>query len=154
MASLAPVLAHDDIALNAAGDFALMLPADAEEQLATRAAWHYFQGNSTQAQIAKKLGLTRQRVNRLLAYAREQGLVQIHVTGRLSGCVALEHKLAKAYDLKDVVVVPTPTEASQLRAVLAVAGGHYLGQHLKDGISVGVGWGRTLRLSLASIPRR
>lgn len=127
---------------------------DREEQLATRAAWLYFIGNSTQAQIAKKLGLTRQRVNRLLAQAREHGLVQIQVTGRLASCVALEHALVERYRLKDAVVVPSPADPSQLRQVIAAAAGHYLSQHLHDGMSVGVGWGRTLRLSLASVPRR
>ena len=70
-------------------DFAPASAVDLEEQLATRAAWLYFLGNSTQAQIAKKLGLTRQRVNRLLSHAREQGLVQINITGKLAACVAL-----------------------------------------------------------------
>ena len=43
---------------------------DPEEQLATRAAWLYFVGSNTQAEIGKKLGLTRVRINRLLALAR------------------------------------------------------------------------------------
>jgi DNA-binding transcriptional regulator LsrR (DeoR family) len=131
------------------------LPAlNHEEQLATRAAWLYFLGNNTQAQIAKKLGLTRLRVNKLLAQAREQGLVQIQVTGRLAGCVALEHGLINAFGLKDAVVVPSAGDANQLRGVIATAAGQYLSQHLHDGIAVGVGWGRTLRQSLSSIPRK
>ena len=139
----------------AAADSGGHLPeADREEQLATRAAWLYFIGNSTQAQIAKKLGLTRLRVNRLLAQAREQGLVQIQVTGRLSSCVALEQALAERYGLKDAVVVPSPADAAHIRPVIAAAAGHYLSQHLHDNMSVGVGWGRTLRLSLASVVRK
>ncbi len=88
---------------------------DPEEQLATRAAWLYFVGDSTQAQIAKKLGLTRQRVNRLLAYAREHGLVQVSVSGKLANCVALEHELTRAYGLKDAVVVPSPGDVLVIR---------------------------------------
>lgn len=127
---------------------------DPEEQLATRAAWLYFIGNSTQAQIAKKLGLTRLRVNRLLAYAREQGLVQIQVTGRLAGCVSLEHQLVTRYGLKEAIVVPAPADAREVRPMLAAAAAQYLSLHLHDNMSVGVGWGRTLRLSLASMPRK
>lgn len=127
---------------------------DPEEQLATRAAWLYFVGDSTQAQIAKKLGLTRQRVNRLLAYAREHGLVQVSVSGKLANCVALEHELTRAYGLKDAVVVPSPGDAAQLRTVIAAAAGQYLSSQLQDGMSLGVGWGRTLRQSLASVPRK
>lgn len=127
---------------------------DPDEQLATRAAWLYFIGNSTQAQIAKKLGLTRLRVNRLLAYAREQGLVQIQVTGRLAGCVTLEQELVARFGLKDAIVVPSPADAREVRPILAAAAAQYLSQHLHDSMSVGVGWGRTLRLSLASMPRK
>jgi DNA-binding transcriptional regulator LsrR (DeoR family) len=141
-------------------DNSLVLPEhealvhDPEEQLATRAAWLYFIGNSTQSKIAKKLGLTRLRVNRLLAYAREQGLVQISVTGRLAACVALEHQLVSRFGLAEAIVVPTPPEPAQLRGVIAAAAGQYLSRHLRDGMSVGVGWGRTLRLSLAAVPRK
>lgn len=131
-----------------------LLSHDPEEQLATRAAWLYFIGNSTQAQIAKKLGLTRLRINRLLAYAREQGLVQIQVTGRLAGCVSLEHELMARFGLKQAIVVPAPTDPQQVRPILAAAAAQYLSQHLHDNMSVGVGWGRTLRLSLASMPRK
>ncbi len=155
MTHILPDSATGSSSSTAVADFGSgMREADREEQLATRAAWLYFIGNSTQAQIAKKLGLTRLRVNRLLAQAREQGLVQIHVTGRLASCVALEHALVDRYGLRDAVVVPTPAEAAQLRSVLAAAAGYYLSQHLHDNMSVGVGWGRTLRLSLSSVARR
>jgi DNA-directed RNA polymerase specialized sigma subunit len=40
---------------------------DPEEQIATRAAWLYFVAGLTQAQIGKKLGINRTRVNRVLA---------------------------------------------------------------------------------------
>lgn len=127
---------------------------DPEEQLATRAAWLYFVGGNTQAEIGKKLGLNRIRINRLLALAREQGLVQINVTGRLADCVALEEKLKDRFKLRHAVVVPTPLGNEQLSFVVGSAAGHYLGSQLRDGMSVGVGWGRTLRYSLRSVPRR
>ena len=89
---------------------------DPEEQLATRAAWLYFVGSNTQAEIGKKLGLTRVRINRLLALAREQGLVQIKVTGRLADCVALEEQLKERFKLHHAVVVPTPLNRNQREA--------------------------------------
>lgn len=125
-----------------------------DEQLATRAAWHYFVAGQTQAQIGKTLGVTRARVNRLLSYAREHGLVQISVSGALSECVALEEALRQTFHLKAAVVVPTPPDPTQVRAVIGTAAGQYLGSKLNDGMSIGVGWGRTLRLSLRSLPRK
>src|SRR5438132_9754874 len=84
---------------------------DRDEQLATRAAWLYFVAGLTQAQVAKKLGLNRIRVNRLLAEARDRGLVQIRITGRLADCVALEDRLVKRFGLSEAIVVPTPPSA-------------------------------------------
>ena len=130
------------------------LPIDPEEQIATRAAWLYFVAGLTQAQIGKKLGLNRTRVNRLLAQARDQGLVQINITGRLATCVALEEKLKQQYGLEDAIVVPTPPDQALIPQVIATAAAAALSDRLKDGMSVGVGWGRTLRLSIQSVPRR
>jgi DNA-binding transcriptional regulator LsrR (DeoR family) len=135
-------------------ELGLDVPVDPEEQLATRAAWLYFVAENTQAQIGKKLGLTRVRVNRLLAYARKQGLVQVTITGRLASSIKLEDALKSAFDLLDVVVVPSAQEGEKLRAVIAAAAGHYLGQQLRDGMSVGVGWGQTLRHSLRFVPQK
>jgi DNA-binding transcriptional regulator LsrR (DeoR family) len=125
-----------------------------EEQLATRAAWLYFVAGNTQAQIGKKLGLTRVRVNRLLAHAKHSGLVQITVTGRLASAIRLEEALKQRFGLKDAVVVPAAQEGEKLRNVIAAAAGHYLGQQLRDGMSVGVGWGQTLRHSLSHVPHK
>lgn len=133
---------------------AMLLRVDPEEQLATRAAWLYFVAGLTQAQIGKKLGLNRTRVNRLLAQARDLGLVQINIIGRLAECVALEEQLKTQYNLDEAVVVPTPPDQELIPQVIASAAGAALAQRLKDGMSVGVGWGRTLRMSLQAVPRR
>jgi DNA-binding transcriptional regulator LsrR (DeoR family) len=127
---------------------------DPEEQVATRAAWLYFVAGLTQAQIGKKLGINRTRVNRLLAQARDLGLVQINITGRLASCVELEEALKSQYGLQDAVVVPTPPDQALIPQVIATAAAAALSARLRDGMSVGVGWGRTLRLSIQSVPRR
>jgi DNA-binding transcriptional regulator LsrR (DeoR family) len=127
---------------------------DPEEQLTTRAAWLYFVAGLTQAQIGKQLGLNRTRVNRLLAQARDQGLVQINITGKLANCVVLEDQLIRRFGLDEATVVPTPPDQALIPQVIATAAGAALTARLKEGMSVGVGWGRTLRLSLQSVPRR
>ncbi len=131
-----------------------ILRVDPEAEQATRAAWLYFVAGNTQAQIGKKLGLSRIRINRLLAQAREQGLVQISVTGRLADCVALEEQIKDRFGLQNAVVVPTPLAENQLPQLIGSAAGQFLGARLEDGMSVAVGWGRTLRYSLRSVPRR
>lgn len=127
---------------------------DRDEQQATRAAWLYFVAGLTQAQIGKKLGINRIRVNRLLAEARERGLVQIRITGRMAECIDLEQRLAERFKLDDVVVVPTPSDDNALLQMIAMAAGEALDRRLRDGLSVGVGWGRTLRLSMRAVAPR
>jgi DNA-binding transcriptional regulator LsrR (DeoR family) len=127
---------------------------DPEEQLATRAAWLYFVAGNTQAEIGQRLGLTRVRVNRLLSYAKQSGLVHITVTGRLASAIKLEEDLKQRFRLKDAIVVPSAQEGERLRNVIAAAAGRYLAQHLRDGMTVGVGWGQTLRHSLSHVPRK
>src|SRR5437868_15240201 len=83
---------------------------DRDEQLATRAAWLYFVAGLTQAQIGKKLGINRIRVNRLLAQAREQGMVQIRITGRLADCIELENRIKDRFKIDQAIIVPTPPD--------------------------------------------
>ncbi len=127
---------------------------DPEEQLATRAAWLYFVGGSTQAEIGKKLGLNRIRVNRLLAVARDHGIVQFNITGRLAACISLEEKLKDKFNLTHAIIVPSSMDEAQLPQIIGNAAGQYLGSKLKENMSVGMGWGKTLRYSLSSVPRK
>ena len=127
------------LAPNAALPLGVNLAIDPDEQLATRAAWLYFVAGLTQAQIGKKLGLNRTRVNRLLAQARDQGLVQINITGRLASCVELEEKLKQRFGLEDATVVPTPPDQALIPQVIATAAAAALSARLKDGVSAHFG---------------
>ena len=129
----------------------LVLSVDRDEQLATRAAWFYFVAGLTQAQIGKKLGINRIRVNRLLAQAREQGMVQIRITGRLADCIELENRIKERFGLEQAIIVPTPPDQALVRHVIGAAAGNALAERLKDGMSVGVGWGATLHMSLKAL---
>lgn len=119
----------------------------AENQLEVRAAWLYFMEGLTQAEIARRLGTTRLRINRLLVDARRNGLVSITLNSEIASCVELEQVLIRDFKLKAAVVVPTPEDEEQIPVVLgrAAAGfvSHYLESHPIRGF--GIGWGRTLR---------
>lgn len=127
---------------------------DAEEQLQTRAAWLYYNEELTQAEIAHKLGLTRARVNRMLSACRENGLVQIAITARPASCVELERRLERAFGLVGALVVPTPARDERLYAAVGETAGAHVSEILRDGQSLGLGWGRTLRASINGIRQR
>ncbi|UFN47355.1 sugar-binding transcriptional regulator [Roseomonas sp. OT10] len=124
-----------------------------DEQLSVRVAWLYHMEDLTQAEIAARLGLTRLRVNRILAEGRSSGLVRISLTSRLESCVALEQRLIREFGLADAVIIPTPEDPEKVAPLLGVAAGDYLSQFLaRTAVAVfGVGWGATLREAIRHI---
>lgn len=129
----------------------LDLAADVEQRRLLRIAWAYYVEGVTQNEIAKLFGLNRVRVNRLLAAARESGMVRITIEAPGAPFVALERKLETAFGLRKVVIVPAPVSGSPLHVSIAAAAGAHFSHLLGNGRSVGIGWGRTLRLSLQSM---
>lgn len=127
---------------------------DHDEQLAIRIAWYYHVEGLTQKAIAQRLGLTRLRVNRVLAMCRDSGIVQIRINSKLTECVRLERALERRFGLKEAVVVPTADNDQAIQEAIGHAAGHYLSDALADGMAIGIGWGRTLRFSLRSVRRR
>ncbi|MGO3740981.1 sugar-binding transcriptional regulator [Kerstersia sp.] len=120
-----------------------------------RAAWLYHVEQLTQEEVARQLGLNRSKVLRLLAAAREEGLVQISINGRGSDMLRLEQALTARFGLQQAIVVPVSglSEALAIQAV-AHATGRYLSEQINDGISIGVGWGATLHHAIRSLAWR
>jgi DNA-binding transcriptional regulator LsrR (DeoR family) len=127
---------------------------DPDQEIRTRAAWLYYMEGLTQDVVAEKLGLTRGRVLRILAACREDGTVQIRVTTQLTKCVDLGRRLEERYKLERAVIIPAPQDDTKIPALIGAATGAYLDNTLVDGMSVGLGWGRTLSSSLPHIPPR
>lgn len=114
-----------------------------------QAAWLYYVGNLSQQQVSDRLGLSRFKVNRMLADAREQGMVRISVEHRTSATLALADRLADAFGLAEVQVapVPAPTEDQDYeRTAVGILAATYLARIASGDqrLVIGVGWGRTL----------
>ena len=122
----------------------------APEQL-VRAAWLYYAESMTQLQIARLMRISRTKVIGLLAAARNSGLVRIRIEAKGSAQLALERRLLERYALREAVVVPAPASESEVARVVGHAAGTYLVDQLRDGMSIGVGWGETLHMSLKAI---
>lgn len=126
-------------------------PEREAEDIKARVSWLYFMEGMTQDAVASKLGLTRQRVLKLLAVARQDGTVQVRVTARLSECVALERRIETGLGVERCIVIPTPEDEAQLTGLLGAALGAHVSDTLRDGMTVGLGWGATLQASLTHI---
>lgn len=123
------------------------------EQTAVRIAWCYYGLGMTQQEIAARLGISRIRVNRLLAEARRRGIVRISITSKLAENVDLEERLKKRFGLADAeVVLGLTDDETELAEVLGAAACEPLTRHFRDGATIGVGWGVTLRAFAEAMP--
>lgn len=129
-----------------------------DEMLMARAAWLYYVGGLNQEATAKRLGITRARVNKLLQDARETGLVSITINPTNVGLLPVEDAIRDKFGLDFCICTPAlgadrnGGEANDIlqdfafRAVGAAAAAH-LRAHLavKEDAIIGTGWGRTLQ---------
>jgi DNA-binding transcriptional regulator LsrR (DeoR family) len=123
----------------------------ASPDLRVRAAWLYYVEGMTQEQIARFMNISRAKVIRLLASARDNGIVRIRIEDRASEQIALERRLVAAIGPADAIVVPAPADQAEITTVVGHAAGTYLTDQMKDGMSLGVGWGETLHMSLKAL---
>lgn len=122
---------------------------------AYRAATMYYLQNQTMDVIARTLGVSRSSVSRLIAHARDVGMVRIAVEQPASHTgAALGHRLAATFGIR-AHVVPVrarSTELQRLDQVAAVAA-NLLGQWFGSGSVLGIAWGTTVS-AIASHLRR
>ncbi|MEM9248529.1 MAG: sugar-binding transcriptional regulator [Pseudomonadota bacterium] len=114
-----------------------------------QAAWLYYVGNLSQQEVSDRLGISRFKVNRMLADAREMGLVRIAVEHRISPMLDLADRLARAFDLREVQVAPVPVPSADYgyeRTAVGILAANYLTRIAAGDapLVIGVGWGRTL----------
>ena len=130
--------------------------SEGEAELAARAAWLYHVGGLLQAEVAKQLDLSLFKVNRLIAYASERGIVRVLVDGPIAECVTLERRLAEKFDLTFVRVVPDLGEKRSPVHALGVAAASYLLGVIENKRHrvIGIGHGRTLAALSQYLPAR
>ncbi|MEV0387948.1 sugar-binding domain-containing protein [Nonomuraea sp. NPDC050643] len=112
-------------------------------------AVRYYESGETQEQIAQAMHLTRWKVGRMLAEAREAGIVRIEVLHPRSRMGALERALRERFGLREAIVVANGAgggggDDEQAREQVAAAGADHLAAMRPVPRLIGVSWGRTL----------
>ena len=120
---------------------------------AARAGWLYYVGGLTQDQIARELGVSRQRAQRLVSRSMAERLVRVRLEHPISGCLDLEAAMARRFGLRLCRVAPSlgagrdplpslaPTAAAEIERVLRQA----------DPLVIALGTGRTLRATVEEL---
>jgi len=121
------------------------------DRLRARAVWLYHVEGCTQNDIATQLGINRVMVVRLLADARRRNEVRVTISAPLAELVELERTMESRYAIARVIIAPFADPVKDPVKVIAAAAGNFISGLMKSGMSVGVGWGRTLYNTLPFI---
>lgn len=113
----------------------------------------YYFNDEPMVSIGQRLGISRFKVARLLAEAREAGLVtiQLHSGGEVND--ELSRRVARHLSLHGAVVVEAYGTPEEIRHVVGVGAGRVLADTIQSGETLGLAWGRTLTHMIESIDR-
>jgi DNA-binding transcriptional regulator LsrR (DeoR family) len=110
--------------------------------LLVRIASLYYLNNETQESIAMRLGLSRQKVQRYLKKAHDEGIVEIRIHPSPNEAIDLAEEVKEKFKLRDVLIAPShPNQQAQRKAVAQEAG-QFLQRFLRPGMVVAMGMGR------------
>jgi DNA-binding transcriptional regulator LsrR (DeoR family) len=106
----------------------------------------YYEQNMTQQEIAQRLRLSRQKVQRLLVQARADGIVRISlrpITGIFS---ELEAAVEQRFGLREALVVETSNYDDQVAVAREVGAGaaEYMLRVVQSGDRIVISWGGSL----------
>ena len=110
--------------------------------LLARIAHRYYVDGRTQEEVAHEFALSRPRVQRLLAQAKRDGIVEIRIKVPPDLNIQLEQALRSAFKLTEAIVSPARSNPIDQRAVVARSAAEYLERRLSDGDIVAVSHGR------------
>lgn len=115
----------------------------------------YYEHQMNQQAIAKKLGISRPGVSRLLLQAREQGIVKIEIHDPRELGTRLEQELKAKYGLKQAIVVPNGENDDRVvKSRLGQAAVIYLDTIIREGSILGISWGTTMQAVTRKLRKR
>lgn len=126
------------------------------QRLLTKIARFYYQDELTQAEIADRLRISRQKVQRLLREAHDSGIVHIAISPITGIFADLEADLERRYGLREVIVVETTQHEVQtvVARELGAGAADYLLRIVEPHDRIVVSWGGTLLGMVNSLQAR
>lgn len=129
---------------------------DETEEFLCRIAWLYFVNGLTQSEIAAQLQITRLRVNRAIASARQLGIARVEIASPFAAALSLQQRLAERFGLRAAHVAIAGREDYDPHLSVGAALAFFLDDGLERQLwkSVGVSWGLTLEMALQRMKSR
>jgi DNA-binding transcriptional regulator LsrR (DeoR family) len=118
---------------------------DVEKKKLIKVAKMYYFEELTQAVIAKKIGVSRPIISKMLQQAKEEGIVKITILDDGFDVIEREQKIASKFGLSEVIITSTENmnQEQALRA-LGKATAAYVSKSLRSIKRFGVSWGKSL----------
>lgn len=101
----------------------------------------YYKEKLSQQEIAKRMGVSRPWVSKLLTKAEEMGIVKIEIQSPIFGNELLEEELHERYTDIDIRVIDSSDDTKDYLALAAV---HYFVSKIQPTDIVGIGWGNAV----------
>lgn len=114
----------------------------------------YYEHGFSQEEIARKIGISRPGISRLLQRARETGIVRIEIIDPEHEGTRLELLIREKYGLKAAVVVPNDSPSVQIKKRLGQAAVRFLKDMMQKDLILGVSWGSTMQEVAAGFPAK
>jgi DNA-binding transcriptional regulator LsrR (DeoR family) len=112
----------------------------------------YFIEELTQAEIAKRVGVTRSMVSRMLTEARQKNIVKIKIERRFNFDENLQNALVEHFGLKRAAVfVGYVDDHARYLSRVGVVAAEVIKPHLRPGIVLGTAWGTTLDAAIHAL---
>jgi DNA-binding transcriptional regulator LsrR (DeoR family) len=120
--------------------------ATENQRLLVKVARLYYEQDLTQNEIGERLRLSRQKVQRLLRQAQEEGVVQINIRPVMGTYPELEKALEQSFRLTEAVIVETSAFDNQPTVAREVGAGaaRYLNRIIQPDDRIVISWGGSL----------
>jgi deoxyribonucleoside regulator len=147
------IISHLNIIAKAEGIMSDL--SDDRRELLAQAANLYFEDGLNQGDIAEQLGVSRASVSRLLAEARQLGVVEIRINFPLTRNSELESALAEQFGLSMVYVLSTKSILPEhILGRLGRLASQHLQARLQPGMIVALSWGTAVFETVQAMRRR
>ncbi|WP_240662569.1 sugar-binding domain-containing protein [Streptomyces sp. WAC 06738] len=129
--------------------------ADGRIETALRVAQQYYLQRATMGAIAKELGTSRSTVSRLLSYARDAGLVEIHIHRPQPRVDVVERRLRERFGVRaHVARVPAAATNVERLELTAIQAARVINSVFDSDMVIGLSWGTMVNaISRCLIPK-
>lgn len=120
--------------------------AEVTRETLIKIAYWYYKRNMTQDEIAKRLAMTRQKVNKIIGSLVDLGIVEIQINGLGEDFTELEYEIEKHFNLNSVCIINADDFFSKAA--------QRLNPFFENNQTIGLSWGETLGATISMINHR